>query len=262
MVTNQRFLAQNRLTEVMGKCRPASRLTRHLLRGFLRGQPGLHGGTPHQQLAPDLDHRQGPLPQQAFHKNEEKGRAVGGAEIGRVRTLLGRGHLAQAQFVKDPSGLLVTEVVDPGSLMLRQQPQGVMSHGDSFLSFSPDRNDAQGKGRATVSSHAKGRRGECRVIAFEPCRGCTSSSRSRTLESELKAQVEIKGPERTGAQWAVDSVNRLNEAQQTGFRPIIIGENGGSGHQDIGSSAHGQRGRLQVDAAIDFQLTVGVALLQ
>jgi hypothetical protein len=29
------------------------------------------------------------------------------------------------------------------------------------------------------------------VIAFEPCLGCTSSSRSRALESELKAQVEI-----------------------------------------------------------------------
>ena len=104
--------------------------------------------------------------------------------------------------------------------------------------------------------------GECRVIAFEPCRGCTSSSRSRTLESELKAQVEIKGPECTGSQCAVDLANRLHEAQQTGSRPLFVGENGGSGHQDIGPGAHGQRGRLQVDAAVDFQLTVGVALLQ
>ncbi len=57
-------------------------------------------------------------------------------------------------------------------------------------------------------------------------------------------------------------LNRPHEAQQTRFRPLLVGENGGSAHQHTGSSLHRQLGGLDVDAATNLQLTVRVALLQ
>jgi hypothetical protein len=59
-----------------------------------------------------------------------------------------------------------------------------------------------------------------------------------------------------------DILNRLQEAQQAGLWPILVGKNGRSGHQHIGPGMHRQRGHLDVNIAINLQLTVRVALLQ
>jgi hypothetical protein len=79
---------------------------------------------------------------------------------------------------------------------------------------------------------------------------------------QVHAVAKRCGRASSGRRRVVVSPNRLHEAQQARFRPLAVGENGGASHQHIGASVHRQRGRLEVDAAIDLELTMSVALLQ
>jgi len=56
--------------------------------------------------------------------HDEERRCVDRPVVGRVRDLLARRHLAQAELVHDLAGLLLREVVELRSLELRERSQG------------------------------------------------------------------------------------------------------------------------------------------
>ena len=144
-------------------------------------------------------------------KHDVEGRGIGGAVVRRVRPLFEGGHLAVAHLVGDAAGILVAEIVDPGSLPVSERTQrrgGELRRERERLEAREDAVAAehgheprQTGGRKRLAPSRDGRReAQCREVdeappvrrlqrvqvAFEP---------GRLLEPGLQAALHVRpGP--------------------------------------------------------------------